>query len=279
MHPEMKKEYETLWQTCKINANNMPYVSWAANLCVKNKDRYSKVADQVGCPWYVVALLHCMESGFNFNTHLYNGDPLTARTVQYPPGRPKEGNPPFTWEYSALCALREDGVGNIKTWDIANVLYFCESYNGMGYRNGSGQNTTPRKRSPYLWSMTNHYEKGKYVADGKFDPNAVSAQAGVGAILKKLEELRQVSPTVVSQATGVTKDVTWFNIYLLKNKNGDYEIGVAAKIENSDDTYATIRAPIDYSKINEFMSKFPKAKNVVQAEVNKQWPGDLPLKA
>jgi lysozyme family protein len=279
MQPELKKEYETLWQTCKVNDSNLPYVTWASLQCLKYKDRYSKVADQVGCPWYLVALLHCMESGFNFSTHLYNGDPLSARTVQYPPGRPKEGNPPFTWEYSALCALREDGVGNIKTWDIANILYFCESYNGMGYRTGSGQNTTPPRRSPYLWSMTNHYEKGKYVSDGKFNAYAVSAQAGVAAILKNLEARGAIAPTVVSQSTGVTNDVTWFNIYLLKSSSGVYEIGVAAKLENSDDTYATIRVPIPYDQINVFMSKFPKAKNIVQAEPTKKWPGDLPLKS
>lgn len=279
MPPEMKKEYETLWQTCTINPNNSAYVTWAAKLCLKNKERYSKIADQAGCPWYLVAVLHCLESSFDFDSHLYNGDPLTERTVQYPPGRPKEGNPPFTWEYSALCALREDGVGNIKTWDIANVLYFSESYNGMGYRSGSGQKTTPPRRSPYLWSMTNHYQKGKYVSDGKFDANSVSAQAGVAAILKKLEQLTQINPTIVSQATGVTADVTWFNIFLIKNDKGAYEIGIAAKLENSDDTYATTRIAIDYDKINAFMAKFPKAKNIVQAESTKQWPGDLPLKS
>jgi lysozyme family protein len=279
MPPDLKKEYETLWQSCTVNSNNSAYVTWAANLCIKNKDRYSQVANQVGCPWYLVAILHCLESSFDFNTHLYNGDPLSARTVQYPPGRPKEGNPPFSWEYSALCALRDDGAGNIKTWDIASVLYFCESYNGMGYRNGSGQKTTPPRRSPYLWAMTNHYQRGKYVADGKFDPNAVSAQVGAAAILKTLEARGQINPTIVSQSTGVTREVTWFNIYLIKNESGIFEIGLAAKLENSDDTYATTRIRIPYDQINLFISKFPRAKTIIQAEPNKKWPGDLPLKS
>ncbi len=41
-------------------------------------------------------------------------------------------------------------------------------------------------KSPYLWSFTNHYTKGKYVADGKFDPNAPSDQVGAMALLKQL---------------------------------------------------------------------------------------------
>jgi lysozyme family protein len=39
-----------------------------------------------------------------------------------------------------------------------------------------------------LWSFCNLYEKGKYVADGKYDPNAVSKQCGAGVMLKTLAE-------------------------------------------------------------------------------------------
>jgi lysozyme family protein len=42
----------------------------------------------------------------------------------------------------------------------------------------------PEVLTPYLWSFTNHYTKGKFVADGKFDANAVSKQCGAAAILK-----------------------------------------------------------------------------------------------
>jgi lysozyme family protein len=40
--------------------------------------------------------------------------------------------------------------------------------------------------SPYLWSYTDQYQAGKYVADGKYDPTAVSKQPGVVAIMKAL---------------------------------------------------------------------------------------------
>jgi lysozyme family protein len=37
-----------------------------------------------------------------------------------------------------------------------------------------------------LWSFSNHYTKGKYVSDGKFDPEAVSQQVGSALVLKRL---------------------------------------------------------------------------------------------
>jgi len=55
-------------------------------------------------------------------------------------------------------------------------------------------------KSPYLWSFSNHYLKGKYVADGKWDPNAVSQQAGAMVILRRLAgagEIRLMQPPPV----------------------------------------------------------------------------------
>jgi hypothetical protein len=39
--------------------------------------------------------------------------------------------------------------------------------------------------SPYIWSGTDQYEKGKYTSDGKYDPaEAVDEQLGCAGILK-----------------------------------------------------------------------------------------------
>ena len=67
--------------------------------------RYASVSAQTGVPWWVIGLIHMMEAGQSFRCHLHNGDPLTARTVQVPAGRPKTGQPPFIWEESAADAL------------------------------------------------------------------------------------------------------------------------------------------------------------------------------
>ena len=62
-------------------------------------------------PWFFLGVIHAMESRFNFERHLHNGDPLSARTVRVPKGFPKAGNPPFTWEVSAEeDAMEEYGL-------------------------------------------------------------------------------------------------------------------------------------------------------------------------
>ena len=40
--------------------------------------------------------------------------------------------------------------------------------------------------TPYLWSFSKLYEKGKYVADGRFDPEAVSKQCGAAVMIRAL---------------------------------------------------------------------------------------------
>lgn len=127
-----------------------------------------------------------MECSFDFSLHLHNGDPLSAKTVHEPSNRPP-GTPPFTWEASALDALKYDRATDIRVWDLPTIFWFFEQYNGWGYRTGAGQNTTPPQRSPYLYSGTMFYQKGKYTSDNHFDPDAVSEQVGCMAQLKELE--------------------------------------------------------------------------------------------
>lgn len=187
----LKEEYESLFSTIKITPDTVDdkwssRIAYYLNAIQRNQARYKTIQDATGCPWYVVACIHGMEASFNFGSHLHNGDPLSARTVQVPAGRPKTGNPPFTWEESAIDALTYDGVQSIKKWDIATILWFLEGYNGWGYRTGAGQATTPPRRSPYLWSGSTHYVKGKYVADGRFSASAISAQVGVAVIIHGL---------------------------------------------------------------------------------------------
>jgi lysozyme family protein len=59
------------------------------------------------------------------------------------------------------------------------MLYHWESYNGFGYRNRD----IP---SPYLWSFSDLYDTGLYVADGVFDPAVRSKQCGAAVLLKAL---------------------------------------------------------------------------------------------
>jgi len=85
-------------------------------------------------------------------------------------------------------------MSEISAWSVPECLFFFECYNGWGYRTGEGRNTTPASRSPYLWSFTNHYERGKYVRDHVFDGNAVSKQMGAAALLRVLMDMETQQP-------------------------------------------------------------------------------------
>lgn len=156
--------------------------AWAA----KFKPRYEKVGGPLLIPWWFIAGIHMLESSFNFDTHLHNGDPLSARTFRVPAGRPEVWNPPTDWESSALDALRgRRELANQPDWCLPRALYRWEAYNGFGYR--------PRGvASPYLWSLSTIYGKGKFVGDGVFDANAESKQCGAATLLKFLHDKGEV---------------------------------------------------------------------------------------
>ncbi|MFC4212415.1 hypothetical protein ACFOWA_14545 [Pedobacter lithocola] len=139
-------------------------------------------------PWYFIACAHYLECSFSFKKHLHNGDPLTNYTVKVPANRPKVGHPPpFTFEESAVDALKLMKFNEISNWNLPTVLRKLEAYNGFGYFKYHQIN------SPYLWSYSNQYSKGKYVSDGKFDSKAVSKQMGAAVILKRMEERTLIS--------------------------------------------------------------------------------------
>lgn len=185
---ELEDEYAALWETMRIRPERLTQVRESALDILRgpNRSRYETVQSDTGVPWMIIACIHSLEAGLSFRGHLHNGDPLTARTVHVPAGRPRTGQPPFSWEQSAVDALQMKAGNVIPGWSIPACLYYLEAYNGWGYRTGAGRNTTPRFRSPYLWSFTTNYERGKYVRDGVFDPNAVSRQVGAAALLRVL---------------------------------------------------------------------------------------------
>ena len=163
----LRREYTLLYKSCLVRPARRPVIDRIARGLAASRARYEKVASAVGMPWYVVAVIHSMEAGGDFTRHLHNGDPLTARTTHVPAGRPRTGKPPFTWEASAIDALTYQGFGNWKDWSVPGTLYKLEGYNGFGYRDHH-----PQVLSPYLWSFSNHYARGKYVADGRFSPRS-----------------------------------------------------------------------------------------------------------
>jgi peptidoglycan LD-endopeptidase CwlK len=183
---ELRSEYNRLLQTCEIRADKLVEVQDICDTILANKPRYEAIATATSVPWFMVAAIHSLEGSLNFKTHLHNGDPLTARTVNEPAGRPKNGSPPFTFEESAIDALAFDKVAANLEPTFAGICFKLEGFNGFRSRE-LGIHT------PYLWSFSNHYTKGKFVRDGVFDPDAVSRQCGSAVILLRLLEMKAIN--------------------------------------------------------------------------------------
>ncbi len=177
-------EYRELYKSCQTDVLRFDDVDVLVSQIEENRLRYEDVENAIGVPWFVVAAIHSMESGLNFETHLHNGDSLQARTVHVPAGRPKKGEAPFAWEESAVDALRLRQMHRVRKWTLSRILYELEGYNGWGYRLYH-----PYVLSPYLWAGSNHYSRGKYVADGRWSDSAKSKQLGAALILRRLEEI------------------------------------------------------------------------------------------
>jgi lysozyme family protein len=176
----MKVDYQKLYDTIEIAPTRVKQLDGIITLIRNNQSRYEAVAALIGCPWQFIACIHYRESTFNFKRHLHNGDPLTGKTTHVPKGRPLAGKPPFTWEESAVDALRLQRIDQVTSWSVPIMLQRLELFNGVGYTKFHNM------YSPYIFSWSQHYKKGKYVADGRFDPEFVDGQCGVALILKKI---------------------------------------------------------------------------------------------
>jgi lysozyme family protein len=184
---DLAQEYAAWFAAAKIRPEHQDSASWHLTMMRESRDRYAAVGKRLDVPWYFIAAVHALEASFNFRAHLHNGDyPLSRRTHQVPAGRPLVWLPPSDWEASATDALRLMGFAGQSDWSLPRLLYRLEAYNGFGYRRS-------RRASPYLWSFSNLYDRGKFVADGRFDPRARSQQCGAAVMLKVLVEAEAIS--------------------------------------------------------------------------------------
>lgn len=131
-------------------------------------------------PPQLIAAIHYRESSCNFKTYLHNGDPLGKPTIHVPKGIYFEK---FT--DAAVDALKEKNKFRKKyklkadSKDMAAMLSFAEVYNGLGYFNKGVV-------SPYIYSGTNLYKKGKFVSDGSYNASVTDKQPGVYILIKKI---------------------------------------------------------------------------------------------
>ncbi len=202
---KLSEEYIRLYKRCEVRSKYFDRIDAIVDAILTHRSRYESVGSVLGIPWYFIAVIHNMEGGLNFATHLHNGDSLQHRTRHVPRGRPRKGTPPFTWEESAVDALKLRRLDRQKDWSLPHLLYELEGYNGWGYRLYH-----THVLSPYLWSYSNHYISGKYVADGRWSNTARSRQAGAAVLLKRLEERGEIQLNTSPDAPLASPDAPLF---------------------------------------------------------------------
>lgn len=175
---ELRAKNSARWDMAKLNRN---FTSVAkALISPQAKPRYQAVEARTKVPWFIIAVIHEREASQNWKTQLGQGDPLDRVSTHVPKGR----GPFSTWEngaYDALVSCPPYAARNTD-WSPGGAITLLEQYNGLGYANRG-------LPSPYVWSGTDQYQKGKYVRDGVFDPDVIDIQLGCAGLLKTMMAL------------------------------------------------------------------------------------------
>jgi lysozyme family protein len=186
------------WEMMHMRANRISqFDATAKRLCDPSaKARYQGVTDRlisVGhqpVPWWFIAVVSEREySGPpHWDKQLGQGDPLAHVSVHDPRGRgpfldhPGDSTPGNdAWTRGCLDALIECApyAAKWEDWSIGGVLTLWEEYNGLGY----AARGVP---SAYVWSGTDQYTSGKYVADHVYRASAIDVQEGCAGILVRM---------------------------------------------------------------------------------------------
>jgi len=170
-------DFNYIWDHLKLDIQRLDQVKHYCEIILANRIKYQEIENIIGCPWWFIAGIHYRESCLDFKGCLHNGQRIIGtnkKTTWVPIGR----GPFPTWESSAIDVLKMQKLHKVDCWDLHLAIAYAEKFNGLGYRyKGTGE------YSPYLFAGTNfHDETGKYVADGKYDDNAIEKQLGVCAI-------------------------------------------------------------------------------------------------
>lgn len=188
------------WSVMHVSAAKMPaFHSTAVRLCAPDaKARYQGVTDRLAelatedasiqpVPWWFVAIVSEREYGGppHWDKQLGQGDVLAAKSHNVPAGMGPylEHDGDVTPGHDAWTRCCVDVLINSspfaakwKLWTVGGVMTIFEEYNGLGYANHG----VP---SAYVWSGSDQYVSGKYVADHVYRASAVDVQEGCAPLL------------------------------------------------------------------------------------------------
>lgn len=167
------------------------------------KARYQGVTDRLveqgfqPVPWWLIAIVSEREYGGppHWDRQLGQGDHLNEMSHNVPKGmgpyldHPGDVTPGHdAWTRCCVDVLANSAPFAAKwtDWTIGGVLTLFEEYNGLGY-------AAMGVPSAYVWSGSDQYISGKYVADHVYRASAVDVQEGCAPILAMMMAL---DPTV-----------------------------------------------------------------------------------
>lgn len=148
-----------------------------AKRLLQHRDRFIALHSLCGVPALWVMPVFERENP-SFSAYLGNGDPLDKPTVHVPTHR----GPFQSWEEGAADSLNLDHVSQCQEWTWEGACFEWEKWNGMGPRNHG-------RPSGYLWSGSNIYVGGKYIADGVWSRGTFDQQLGCVIVAKAIAEL------------------------------------------------------------------------------------------
>jgi lysozyme family protein len=177
-----RNEYQALWDTIAVKPSWNRQIDQRIDY-LRRPDHWSeyvKLYKATGVPPQVTAVIHERESSGDLKGVLHNGEAIigTGKKTKLVPA----GHGPFNSFFDAgVDAYRKEGLDRFdwKAGGPARVAYALEKFNGFGYR----KHGIP---SPYLWSGTQHYVRGKYIRDGVFSRTHVDTQLGGMTLLKRM---------------------------------------------------------------------------------------------
>lgn len=205
--PALEAVNQHRWDVMHINASRLPGLHSAGlRLCSPDsKARYQGVTDRLielaskdssiyPVPWWFIAIVSEREYGGppRWDRQLGQGDPLGHVSVHDPKGRgpflPHPGDLTPTssnlvraddaWTRCCLDALIDCAphAARWKLWTPGGAATIFEEYNGLGY-------AAMGVPSAYVWSGSDQYRSGKYIADHVYRAGVIDVQEGCMPLL------------------------------------------------------------------------------------------------
>jgi lysozyme family protein len=186
------------WHAMHMRASRIPAFDGIAHrLCAAPaKARYQAISDGTArvidgkptqVPWFAIAVIHEREASQRWDRQLGQGDPLDQVSRNDPRGRgPFLNHASDTPLHDAFYRAALDALldcapyaGRWTDWSAGGLLTLLEEYNGLGYAARGAP-------SAYVWSGTDQYSSGKFVADHVYRPGVVDVQEGCAPILARM---------------------------------------------------------------------------------------------